>query len=133
MTALALRLKSLLRLPYLPIVLAPVVLFSPSLFTGRVLFWGLPALQFMPWRWYVWEMLQQGMLPLWNPFNGMGAPLMANYQLALFYPPGWLTYLFAAIGGVSWMAWSQTLLIVLHLIWAGIGMVQFSRSLGLGT
>jgi hypothetical protein len=129
---LSFSLKSLLRLPYLPIILAPIVLFSPSLFTGRVLFWGLPALQFIPWRDFAWQSLQNGVLPLWNPFNGMGAPLIANYQLAFFYPPGWLTYLFAAIGGMDWMAWSQTLLIVLHLIWAGAGMVQFAKSLGLG-
>lgn len=133
MNALKFRLKSLFRLPFLPIIIAPVVLFSPSLFTGRVLFWGLPALQFIPWRAFSWQVLQNGLLPLWNPLNGMGAPLIANYQLAFFYPPGWLVYLFAAIGGVSLMAWSHTLLIVLHLIWAGIGMTQFTSSLGLGT
>ncbi len=133
MAALASRLKSLVRLPYLPILLAPLVLYSPSLFTGRVLFWGLPALQFIPWRQFAWQSLQNGALPLWNPFNGMGAPLIANYQLALFYPPGWLVYLFAALGGVTWIAWAHTLLIVLHLAWAGIGMARFTKSLGLGT
>jgi len=125
-------LKRLFRLPYFPIILAPVILFSGTLFTGRVQFWGLPALQFIPWRAFAWESLQIGVLPLWNPFNGLGTPLIANYQLALFYPPGWLVYLFAAIGGTQLMAWGHTLVVVLHLIWAGIGMVFFVRSLGLG-
>jgi hypothetical protein len=110
------RLKPNLRLPFLPVILAPVVLFSPALFTGKVLFWGLPTLQFIPWRAFAWESLQNGLLPLWNPLNGLGAPLIANYQLAFFYPPGWLVYLFAALGGIPLMAWSHTLLVVLHLI-----------------
>ena len=124
--------RRIFSLPYFPIILAPVILFSSTLFTGRVLFWGLPALQFIPWRAFAWESLQNGVLPLWNPFNGLGTPLIANYQLALFYPPGWLVYLFAAIGGTQLMAWAHSLLVVLHLIWAGIGMVFFVRSLGLG-
>ena len=62
----------------------------------------------------------------------MGAPLVANYQLALFYPPGWIVYLFASMGGNPWMAWSHTLLVVLHLVWAGIGMTMLARRIGLG-
>jgi hypothetical protein len=125
-------LKRLIRLPYFPIIAAPIVLFSSSLFTGRVLFWGLPALQFIPWRAFAWENLQNGLLPLWNPYNGLGTPLIANYQLALFYPPGWLVYILSALGGTQLMAWGHTVLIVMHLIWAGIGMVAFTKSLGLG-
>ncbi|MGD0002761.1 MAG: YfhO family protein [Anaerolineaceae bacterium] len=115
----------------LPIILGPVILFSVTLFTGRVLYWGLPSLQFIPWRYFVWENIQKGILPFWNPLNGMGAPLLANYQLALFYPPGWLVYLSAAIGGITWIAWSHTLLVVLHLIWAGLGMTRLAKKIGM--
>jgi hypothetical protein len=115
----------------LPVIFAPIILFARILFTGRVLYWGLPALQFIPWRFLAWENIQQGMIPLWNALNGMGAPLLANYQLALFYPPGWLVYLFAALGGITWLAWSHTLLVVLHLIWAGLGMARLARKIGL--
>ncbi len=108
--------------PYLPVVILPLVLFANVLFTGKALYWGTPELQFIPWRAFAWESLKQGILPLWNPLNGMGAPLLANYQLALFYPPGWLLYGFAALGGIPWMAWAHTLLVVLHLIWR-VGMV----------
>lgn len=114
-------------LPYVPIVLGPIILMSIPLFTGKTLYWGLPALQFIPWRAYAWENIQNGIIPLWNPLNGMGSPLIANYQLALFYPPGWLLYIFAAFGGVTWMAWAHTLLVVLHLIWAGIGMSKLIK------
>ncbi len=118
--------------PYLPVVILPLVLFANVLFTGKALYWGTPELQFIPWRALAWESLKQGILPLWNPLNGMGAPLLANYQLALFYPPGWLLYGFAALGGIPWMAWAHTLLVVLHLIWAGLGMVYLGRRLGFG-
>lgn len=117
-------------LPYLPVVVLPVILFAEALLTGKALYWGTPALQFVSWRAFAWESLRQGVLPLWNPLNGMGAPLLANYQLALFYPPGWLLYGFAALGGIPWMAWAHALLAVMHLIWAGLGMVQLMRRLG---
>ncbi len=118
------------RSSFLPVVLAPFILFAGPLITGRTLFWGLPALQFIPWQSYAWQQISQGIIPLWNPMNGMGAPFMANYQLALFYPPTWLGYIFASIGGTPALAWAQTLLIPLHLAWAGIGMVFLMRRLG---
>lgn len=121
------RIRSVRLLPALPIVLAPIILFAESLFTGQVLFWGTPSLQFVPWRAYAWEQILAGELPLWNALNGMGAPLAANYQIALFYPPGWISFLFAAVGGVPGLAWSQTLLVVLHLIFAGLGMAALAR------
>jgi hypothetical protein len=60
----------------------------------------------------------------------MGAPLMANYQLALWYPPSWPLYLLAALGGGPALAWGHTLLLMLHLMWAGFGMARLVRALG---
>jgi hypothetical protein len=130
MTAISQMIRNDLRLPFLPVILTPFILFAGPLITGQTLFWGLPALQFVPWQSYAFQQISQGILPLWNPLNGMGTPLMANYQLALFYPPTWFGYIFAAIGGTSALAWVQTLLIPLHLVWAGIGMILLSRRLG---
>jgi hypothetical protein len=124
------RLKKIV--PFIPIFISPFILFSQTLFSGKSLYWGTPVLQFIPWRAFAWKNLAEGTLPLWNPLNGMGAPLVANYQLALFYPPGWIVYLFAFLGDNPWMAWSHTLLVVLHLAWAGIGMALLARQIGLG-
>lgn len=112
---------------FAPAVLAPIILLGPALAQGHVLYWGTPGLQFIPWREIAWEYLRSGIAPLWNPLNGMGAPLLANYQLAIFYPPGWVLFLFSAAGGTPWLAWGFTLLVILHLIWAGIGMSCFMR------
>ena len=122
--------KKLFQLPYLPITLAPIVLFSPLLFGGKVLFWGTPGLQFMPWWTFSWETLLDGHLPLWNPLLGMGVPLLANYQSALFYPPTWIYLLFYAAGGIGTMAWAQALVLTLHLILSGVGMAKLARRLG---
>ncbi len=96
------------------------------------MFWGTPALQFVPWWAWAWETLIDGHLPLWNPLVGMGAPLIANYQSALFYPPYWCYFIFYVIGGIKAMAWAQGLLVTLHIIWAGLGMTKLIRRNGFG-
>ena len=112
--------------PWLPISVGPILLFGIDLVRGRALFWGTPLLQFTPWHTAAKEIAFSGHLPLWNPWLGMGAPLFANYQSALLYPPNWLLL-------ATDVAWGQTLLVLMHLIWAGFGMALLARSLGLGT
>ena len=116
---------------YLPLYIGPVLLFLPALIPGKALFWGITSIQFVPWHWEALRSLQAGELPLWNIWNGMGAPLAANYQSALFYPPTWLTLLSGWVGGLEWMAWSHGILIVLHLIWSGVGISKLMKHLGL--
>jgi hypothetical protein len=116
------------RWPETLILLAPACLFSEYLFTGRVVFWGLPLLQFYPWRWLAAQQIWEGRLPLWNPYLGNGAPLLANYQSAVFYPPNWI----GLLPGVP-LDYSLGLVGVLHLAWAGLGMAAFGRALGLST
>lgn len=115
---------------YLPIVAVPLLLFGVPLAQGKVLYWGTAGLQFVPWREFACTQLDQGVLPLWNPLNGMGAPLIANYQLAFFYPPGWLTIIGHWLAGAQGVAWVYTLLVPIHLAWGGFGMVLLLRSLG---
>lgn len=114
-------------------LLLPLLLVGEALLQGKVLYWGVPALQFIPWRVLAYERVFRGeLLPLWNPLNGMGAPLLANYQLAWFYPPSWVLGLFYWWGGAPWLAWGFTLLTILHLAWAGLGMTRLMKRLGCG-
>ncbi len=124
------RLVRQIRLPWAPLIIAPLLLWIIPLASGEALFWGTPALQFVPWQVTAWAQFRQGIIPLWNPLNGMGTPLLANYQLAWFYPPTWLVWPFAEWGGAPWVAWADTLLVMLHTIWAGIGMAMLLRRLG---
>jgi len=105
---------------------------APVFLSGQALFWGTPAAQFVPWWSWAWETLRGGHLPLWNPLLGMGAPLLANYQSGLLYPPNWLYFILAAIGGTPALAWGISLLVAAHLAWAAIGMAFLARRLGLG-
>jgi hypothetical protein len=102
-----------------------IFLFAPVLSGAQSIFWGLPLLQFYPWHQYAKQTVLGGHLPLWNPTLGMGAPLLANAQSALLYPPNWLLLILPVDYG-------QGLLMVLHMLWAGIGMVKLIRSLGIG-
>ncbi len=107
------------------LVLGGALLFAfYRLLLGEVFFWGLPALQFVPWRDYAFDLLRQGHLPLWNSLNGAGAPLLANYQSALLYPLNWL-------GLVLPLPWQMSVTAALHLFIAGWGMWAFTGRLGL--
>jgi hypothetical protein len=68
---------------------AAAVIFRKELFAGSDLF-------FQAYRdinpltvWYPWSRLElmsweQGLFPLWNPYNLLGHPLLADYQSAVF-------------------------------------------------
>lgn len=105
-------------------ILPLLVLFGRILFGGQALFWGTPLLQFYPWWMLASVALRAGQVPLWNPYVGNGAPLVANLQSAVFYPPNWL-YL---LGPVEWL---MGVIAVLHVLWAGLGMFAFARALKL--
>ena len=109
--------------------IGPLVLFGKMLIKGEVIFWGTTYLQFTPWRWLAWNQMLSGELPLWNSNNGLGAPLLANYQSAMLYPPNILLWFGAWIGGISGLAVMQTILVMLHLIGSGIGFVYLTRNL----
>lgn len=114
---------------YWIVVLSPFLLLAPLLLEGKVLFWGTPSLQFVPWWSYALKSLEQGSLPLWNPLNGMGAPLLANYQVAFLYPPNWVLLVAGKIGGDPGIALMYTLLAGGHLAWAGLGMALLLKRL----
>lgn len=116
--------------PRFLVLASPFLLLAPVWMAGKALYWGTPSTQFIPWWWQAWQTLLGGELPLWNPLVGMGAPLLANYQSALVYPPTWIYFLLAAIGGLPLMAWGQALLVAAHLALAGWGMLTLLKRLG---
>lgn len=116
--------------PRLLLIICPFLLMAPVWLMGQALYWGTPSTQFVPWWWQAWQAIRGGEWPLWNPMVGMGAPLLANYQSALLYPPTWLYFVMAAIGGLPLMAWWQAISVALHLAWAGWGMAALVKRLG---
>lgn len=45
-----------------------------------------PVRQQYPWRFLTILLEKKGELPLWNPYNFSGTPLLANFQSGAFYP-----------------------------------------------
>lgn len=43
-------------------------------------------IQLFPWRHLVFESLTKGIIPIWNPYQGLGMPFMANLKPMVFYP-----------------------------------------------
>lgn len=64
-------------------------------------------------------------LPLWSPTILSGFPFFANPLSGLWYPPGWLALVMPLPLGFN-------VLIVLHMIWGGLGMYRLLRKQRLG-
>lgn len=103
--------------------LAAVLFFGHLTLDGQVLFWGMPLLQFYPWRSFAVSEYLSGSVPLWNPYAGFGMPLAANLQSGVFYPLN-AVYLVLPIER------AQTVSLVLHVIIAGLTAYGMCRSLG---
>ncbi|MDH7568022.1 MAG: YfhO family protein [Armatimonadota bacterium] len=82
------------------------------------------VLQYLPWRHFMRQCLHSGYLPLWNPHQLCGTPLVANYQSALFYPPNLLFWILPTAYAFGWSA-------LLHLFLAGAFFFVFLRGRGL--
>jgi len=65
--------------------------------------------------------LEQGQIPLWSPNIMSGAPFFSNPLSGLWYIPGLCSLLFSLPFGLN-------LMIILHLIWGGLGMFSFLKA-----
>jgi len=63
-------------------------------------------------------------IPWWSPTILSGYPFVANPLAGIWYPPGWLAYLFPLPAGFN-------LLVIVHLSWGGLGMYRLLRIEGL--
>ena len=63
-------------------------------------------------------------IPLWSPTILSGYPFAANPLSSLYYLPGWLSILFPLPFGFN-------LMVILHLLWGGVGMYKLLRCEGL--
>ncbi|MFN8454445.1 MAG: hypothetical protein U0401_07195, partial [Anaerolineae bacterium] len=102
------------------LILLTLLFFWKILLTNLILVGVDTFLYFYPYKAYASEALRQGRLPLWNPHLFMGAPLLANSQVGVLYPPNWL---FLWLDPPKQVAWS----IGLHIALAGILMLAYAR------
>ncbi len=101
----------------LAVVVLVQLFYHPLWVLGSIQSGGDAANLFWPVKILVQESLWgEGVVPLWNPWSFMGAPLAGSLQHAVFYPPEWLIY------GLFPAHWGLNLGNLLHLAAAGAGM-----------
>lgn len=88
-----------------------MVIYAQLLFTNRVLAGGDIQLYFYAYWEYVGATLRAGHLPFWNPYLFLGAPLLANPQVAALYPLHWPFFAAGALGApvTAQLYWSAAL------------------------
>lgn len=69
------------------------------------------------------NMVKAGELPLWNPYNYSGIPLLAALQPGVFYPPHILYFVLPFNVAWNWI-------IILHFVFAATSVYYFLRQLG---
>lgn len=100
------------------VVVALLVLafYHPLLRFGYIQSGGDSANLFWPVKLLIQESIwRDGVVPLWNPYSFMGAPLAASLQHAVFHPVEWIIYgIFPAHVGLNVGN-------LFHLVLAGVG------------
>ncbi len=80
--------------------------------------------QAFPWKYFIGESLQNGMLPLWNPYQLLGSPIHADPQSSAWYP---LVWVFGWLFGYD--IYTVSIDFFLHIILAGFGMFYLGKQL----
>jgi len=109
---------------------AAVIFFWEAIVAGSCHFpWDIVD-QMYPFQRFVSDSLHQGIFPLWNPYILAGYPVVGDPQASLFYPPT----LLSMFGPSAFPLRLKTveLVLVLHIILAGVGTYLLSRELGIG-
>ena len=105
--------------------LALLLFYGPTLASKHFIFTGViqditNIYGFYPWDAYSGQELSRGHFPLWNPYNALGLPHLANMQSAVFFPLQWLKFLLG-----FWIA--ADLVLLLRLMLAGFFAYLFAR------
>ena len=107
------------------LVLIVCLFFARVLFSDGTLFGSDFILQFAVWKQFVADRLtSQGSFPLWNPYLFSGSPFIANIQVSMFYPFGFLYYLMPPQTAYLYST-------VMHVAMGAVFMFIFVRRLGI--
>jgi hypothetical protein len=80
--------------------------------------------QAYPWRYFIGQCLQDGIFPLWNPYQLLGSPIHADPQSSAWYP---VTWFFGYFFGYN--IYVISIDFMLHIFLAGMGMFYLGRAL----
>ena len=80
-------------------------------------------LQYYPMREMIFHRLRAGEVPLWNPYQACGVPLLATFQTGTFYPLN-VVHLFMPVDH------ALSLMYVVHFFLCGLFMLVYCKSRG---
>ena len=110
-------------IPICLLIVSVSIFFSQVICSAKPLFGSDFVLYFHPVKKFIRDyVMTHTTIPLWNPHQFSGTPLIANIQAAMFYPLGFLFYVMP-----TEYAYGYT--IILHCILGAIFMYAFARSL----
>ncbi len=96
-----------------------------AVFEGRVYFERDIHLQWHGQMESFVRAVSEGALPLWDPWQGFGQPMLANPNNQILYPPTWLNLLMVP-------ETYYKLYLFAHLLLGGLGAARLARRLGIG-
>lgn len=97
--------------------------FNPGSYPNKAQYFDVIQ-QLYPWRQLAVEQIKLGKIPLWNPYNFSGAPLLANIQSSVFNPVNVFFFVFP-------FAFSWAVTVFLQCLLASVFMYLFAKKLGL--
>jgi len=100
------------------------IFFLPALKPGNIFFHLDHSFQNIPFRFYAFNSISAGRIPLWCPFSAAGFPLFAEGQSGVAYPLNWITY------NVLPFSEAYKYSLLSHLLLLAAGFYLFSRKLG---
>ncbi|HKQ78491.1 MAG TPA: DUF6044 family protein [Blastocatellia bacterium] len=106
------------------IILLPLLYFYPAVKGDLALVVGDGWAGYLGIRILTGQSLEQGILPLWNPYIFAGMPLLASVFAGALYPPNWLFALFP-----PGAAMNMVVITTFHVALAGA--YRYARSLGI--
>src|SRR5580658_8178169 len=106
------------------LIALPAVIFGVPALLGHPVLLGDDLTQNFPLRVLTGDQIRDGHLPLFDPYNWSGAPVLAGWNAGAAYP---LTWLFAILPATA--AW--TINMIATWATAGLGLFWFLRALRL--
>lgn len=108
---------------YVPWKYESILGYNPGSYPNKAQYFDVIQ-QLYPWRQLVVEQLKSGRIPLWNPYNFSGSPLLANIQSSVFNPVNIFFFFFS-------MPTAWTITIFLQCFAASIFLYLYARKITL--
>jgi hypothetical protein len=107
-------------IPILALIILTLLCFHKLAFTDGIIARGDTYIYFYPYWAARDAALRVGHIPLWTPNIFMGAPMLADIQVGVLYPPNWLTVSLNTPDAIR-------ISILLHEAWMALGAYLLAR------